>query len=235
MTQREISYILTDIEGTTSDIRFVKEVLFPYAAARLPGFIRERAEEPAVAAPLRAAAAELGCASLDLAAITAGLLGWIEQDLKKTPLKDLQGQVWRSGYLEGAFTGHLYEDAHRNLRSWAARGLRLGVYSSGSVEAQRLLFGYSDFGDLTSLLSDYFDTAVGHKREERSYQNILSSLSALGRVRDAEQVLFLSDVVEELDAARGAGMRTAELRRDQLKGAGAHPVCVDFDQVSALL
>jgi len=235
MSEPKINYILTDIEGTTSDIRYVQEASFPYATEHLPSFIQARSEEPEVAEQLTATAVELGCDPLDLTQITAGLLSWIEADLKKTPLKALQGQVWRAGYLEGDFTGHVYEDAHRNLTAWSSTGLGLGVYSSGSVEAQRLLFGHSDFGDLTPLFSDYFDTKVGHKREVSAYQNILGRLIEQGRVQSAGQVLFLSDVLEELDAAHGAGIRTAELRRDHAQSDGMHPVFHDFDQLSALL
>ena len=233
MTELNIEYILTDIEGTTSDIRFVKEVLFPYAAQRLPDYIRRHEAAPEVDQELRIAAAELGLDRADLEGLIEGLLGWIEADLKRGSLKALQGQVWRDGYESGDFTGHLYADAVTHLKGWAERGIKLGVYSSGSVEAQRLLFRYSDVGDLSALMSDHFDTRVGHKRERASYENIKRHLLERGAISSAAALLFLSDVAEELDAAAEAGFKTAELRRDAERGSGRHLCCLDFAEVSA--
>lgn len=226
-----VTYILTDIEGTTSDIRFVKEVLFPYASEHLPNYIRQYKHLPEVAPHLQVIADDLGCPFDDLESISSGLLAWIDADLKKTALKALQGQVWRHGYQRGDFTGHLYEDAYTYLKAWSKAGLTLGVYSSGSVEAQHLLFAHTDFGDLTVLFSDYFDTHVGHKREVQAYQTIAQSLISLNKINTSSEVLFLSDIVEELDAAKEAGMQTAELRRDQQDSTGRHPRYENFHQI----
>jgi len=201
--------ILTDIEGTTSSISFVKDVLFPYARQALPGFVRARGSEPQVRHWLDQVAMENGGMCQD-SMIVETLQGWIDQDRKHTALKALQGMVWEAGYRSRDFTAPVYPDAVEALRRWDEAGYTLAVYSSGSVPAQRLLFGNSDAGDLLPLFHAFFDTAVGHKREADSYRGIARSLG-----REPADVLFLSDVVEELDAARDAGMRTVLVdRRD---------------------
>ena len=189
-----IRAILTDIEGTTSSIAFVAETLFPYARQALPAYV---AAHPDAVAPLLAevAAAEPGDP-------VQTLLRWIDQDRKATPLKTLQGWIWAEGYAAGAFRGHVYPDAAQALRAWKAAGYGLYVYSSGSVEAQKLIFGHSDQGDLAPLFSGWFDTTSGPKREASSYVRIAD---AIGEPPAA--ILFLSDVQAELDAAAAAGMR----------------------------
>ena len=199
--------ILTDIEGTTSSISFVKDVLFPYARRALPAFVRARGKEPEVRKWLDIAAAENGGICSD-DVIVEMLQGWIDQDRKHTALKALQGLIWEDGYRSADFTAHIYPDAAVMLPRWHEAGHALAVYSSGSIEAQRLLFGNSDAGDLTPLFSAYFDTGVGHKRDAGSYRRIAESLG-----QAPEDILFLSDVVEELDAARDAGLRTVLIDR----------------------
>lgn len=199
--------ILTDIEGTTSSISFVKDVLFPYARRALPAFVRERGQEPEVRRWLDAVATEHGAVCSD-DTIVEILQGWIDEDRKHTVLKALQGMIWSDGYRGADFTAHIYPDAAATLRDWHADGIPLAVYSSGSVPAQKLFFGHSDAGDLTGLFEGWFDTEVGHKREAGSYTEIARRL---GRLPD--DILFLSDVVEELDAAREAGLRTVLIDR----------------------
>ncbi|RZA16575.1 MAG: acireductone synthase [Lysobacteraceae bacterium] len=199
--------ILTDIEGTTSSISFVRDVLFPYARAALPGFVREHGQEPEVRHWLDMVAAENGGICQD-EMIVETLQGMIDQDRKHTALKALQGMVWAAGYREGDFTAPLYPDVAPALRRWHAAGHPLAVYSSGSVPAQRLLFSHTDAGDLVPLFRGFFDTEVGHKRDPDAYRLIADHLD-----RRPGAVLFLSDVVEELDAAREAGMRTVLLDR----------------------
>lgn len=218
--------VLTDIEGTTSSIAFVHDVLFPYAREHLPRFVADHAEEPAIASLIDDVRREAGKAASDIDEVVAILKSWIDEDRKATPLKALQGHVWKHGYEAGDFTGHIYDDAAANLRRWASSGVGLYVYSSGSVAAQKLLFGYSDAGDLTSLFSGYFDTRIGHKKEAASYGVIVDALAA-----QPDEVLFLSDVVEELDAATTAGMRTIQLVRDDAVVTGSHPVATTFDDV----
>jgi enolase-phosphatase E1 len=201
--------ILTDIEGTTSSISFVKDVLFPYARRALPGFVAAHGDEPEVRRWLDAVAAELGGACRD-DLIVETLQGWIDQDRKHTALKALQGMVWGDGYGRADFTAHVYPDAPEALRRWHAAGHRLAVYSSGSVPAQKLLFAHTDAGDLAPLFSAWFDTEVGGKREADAYRRIVEQLGV-----PAGDIVFLSDVVEELDAARDAGLRTVLVdRRD---------------------
>ncbi|MDB6162627.1 MAG: mtnC [Xanthomonadaceae bacterium] len=199
--------ILTDIEGTTSSIAFVKDVLFPYARRELPRFVREHGDEPAVRQWLDSVATENGGICSD-DVIVETLQGWIDQDRKHTALKALQGMLWRDGYVRGDFRGHIYPDAAEALQRWHREGRRLAVFSSGSVDAQQLLFGHSEAGDLTPLFSAFFDTRIGHKREPGSYRGIAEALQD-----DPGDVVFLSDVVEELDAARDAGLRTILLDR----------------------
>jgi enolase-phosphatase E1 len=223
-----IKAIVTDIEGTTSSISFVHDVLFPYARARMAQFVREHATEPQVAAQL-AAVSEVCGSDMDLEGIIAQLLAWIDQDQKATPLKALQGMIWQQGYRDGDFHGHVYGDAYENLRKWHARGIKQYVYSSGSVQAQKLLFGHTEYGDLTTLFNGYFDTNVGAKTETQSYQRIVEQLHC-----PAEQVLFLSDIQAELDAAKAAGVRTCWLvRAAEPDVNAAHMQVADFDAVTS--
>jgi len=201
--------ILTDIEGTTSSISFVKDVLFPYARRALPAFVAARGHEPEVRKWLDQVAAESGGLCQD-AMIVETLQGWIDQDRKHTALKALQGMVWNDGYGQADFTAHVYPDAVEALRQWHAAGYSINVYSSGSVPAQQLFFGHSDAGDLRGMVSNWFDTEMGGKREAASYRRIVEALGV-----PAAQVLFLSDVVEELDAAREAGLDTVLVDRRQ--------------------
>ena len=181
--------ILTDIEGTTSSLSFVHDTLFPYARARLPGWVAQHGGD------------------LD------HLLALMDADAKDTELKDIQGRIWAEGYAAGELTGHVYPDAAQALRRWHGEGLTLAVFSSGSVAAQKLIFGHSDQGDLTSLFSGWFDTTTGPKREAMSYVLIADALG----IAPAE-VLFLSDVAAETDAAKAAGMRALLIDRENGKG-----------------
>jgi enolase-phosphatase E1 len=223
-----IRAIVTDIEGTTSSLSFVKDVLFPYARARMAAFVRERARDPDVARQLEAACREAGDPALTQEAVIEQLTVWIDQDRKITPLKALQGMIWEDGYRRGDFQGHVYEDAVRALRGWKARGLALYVYSSGSVQAQKLLFAHTGFGDLTPLFAGYFDTNVGGKLEAASYRTIAGSIGVA-----PGELLFLSDVCAELDAAASAGYRTCWLVREGVPDSGAvHPQVRDFDAIT---
>lgn len=222
-----IKVILTDIEGTTSSIDFVHQTLFPYAKAHIRKFLRDNADSEEVQQQLfEVERIEQNALSLDGAADV--LERWIAEDRKVTPLKALQGMIWRQGYEAGELKGHVYADTPEYLRAWHARGLKLYVYSSGSVEAQKLIFGYTEYGDLTPLFSGYFDTRVGGKREQASYQSIAQQIGIL-----PSQILFLSDVGEELDAARAAGLQTAQLIRDgKALPFPEHAQAQDFSKIS---
>ncbi|MDO9711647.1 acireductone synthase [Paracraurococcus lichenis] len=216
--------VLTDIEGTTTSIAFVKDRLFPFAQAALEGFLAAHGAAPAVASILddvRAAAPGQDP--------VAALRGWMAADAKVTPLKALQGLIWRQGYADGRLKGHLWPDVAACLRAWRAGGVTLAVYSSGSVEAQRDLFGHSEAGDLTPLFAGFFDTRVGAKREAPSYAAIAAALGL-----PPEEILFLSDVAEELDAARAVGLQACQLVRaaDGTVPSGRHPEEADFPGVA---
>ncbi len=222
-----IKAIVTDIEGTTSSLSFVKDVLFPYARAHLPEFVRLYRGNVEVRALLDDARALAG-AELDDEKLIAQFIDWIDHDQKITPLKSLQGLIWEAGYRQGDFKGHVYEDAARQLQAWKQAGHALYVYSSGSVHAQKLLFGHTVYGDLTPLFSGYFDTHIGGKREMASYQAIAVKIDL-----PAEQILFLSDIVEELDAAKAAGFATCWLVREQaINPAATHHQVRDFDAIT---
>ena len=200
--------IVTDIEGTTSSITFVKDVLFPYAHEAMSDFVLGHAMDPQVKPLLANVAAESGVDAGNLSAIVETLRSWILQDRKQGDLKALQGMIWEHGYTSGEFTAPVYDDALQMLQRWNDMGIPLYVYSSGSVPAQKLLFGYSEHGDLTPLFRGFFDTAVGGKREVESYRTIASDIDV-----PADEILFLSDIVQELDAAREAGWQTVLLDR----------------------
>ncbi|TNF33677.1 MAG: acireductone synthase [Gammaproteobacteria bacterium] len=225
--------ILTDIEGTTSSISFVKEVLFPYAAHYLPAYVREHADEPVVAEQLQAVRVAIKEPEADTDRVIAVLLNWIREDRKATPLKTLQGMVWKHGYQSGAYQAHVYPDAAQKLREWHAQGLPIYIYSSGSIAAQKLFFKYSGAGDLTPLFSGYFDTTTGPKQEQASYAAIVQAIGL-----PAQEILFLSDVAAELDAAKAAGLQTCWLVRPQdnpqnpaVCAQGPHPAVTSFNEI----
>lgn len=217
--------IITDIEGTTSRISFVTDILFPYAAAHLPGFIRQHQQLPAVASELTQVRKLMAEPDAGPERCITQLLAWLAADQKVTPLKTLQGMVWAEGYQSGAFTGHIYADVAAKLADWHSQGIKLYVYSSGSVAAQKLLFQHSDAGDLTPLFSGYFDTRIGAKRDVAAYAAILQQLQL-----PPHQVLFLSDVTAELDAASQLGIATIQLIREG-QSPGKHQIASDFYQV----
>ncbi len=209
-----IKAIVTDIEGTTSSISFVHDVLFPYAKLRMADFVQNAdkladSERREVDLQLDEVAQVAELPRDDIEGLIQQLINWIEEDKKVTPLKALQGLIWRQGYQQGDFVGHVYKDAADYLKQWHDKGIDLYVYSSGSVNAQKLIFGYTDFGDLTPIFKGYFDTQIGGKREVSSYQAIISEIGLPG-----DEVLFLSDIKEELEAATQAAMKTCWLIRE---------------------
>lgn len=214
--------IVTDIEGTTSSISFVHETLFPYADRHLASFV---ARQPDLARPHLDEVRQIeGAKHLDDAGCVAVLRRWIAEDRKITPLKALQGLIWAEGYAAGELTGHIYDDAAAALRAWHSAGHALHVYSSGSVAAQKLIYGHSNAGDLTGLFSGWFDTTTGPKLAPQSYTAIAA---AIGRA--PEEVLFLSDHAGEIAAARAAGLATVMVDRAE---GGPAPGCVaSFAQI----
>jgi len=222
-----IKAIITDIEGTTSSLSFVKDVLFPYAREHLADFVYKHQAEDDIKSILDDVRREVG-ANLSEQKLIEQLLEWLDKDAKITPLKSLQGLIWDAGYRQGHFQGHIYEDAVRSLKKFNQQGYLLYVYSSGSIYAQKLLFGHSDYGDLTSLFSGFFDTNIGGKKESLSYQRIAEKIDI-----SPGEILFLSDVKEELDAARLAGFETYWLVRGQTIDTQAeHSQITSFDEIN---
>lgn len=219
-----VRLILLDIEGTTLPISFVKDVLFPYSDKVMPELLREQADNPLVKVALAdIEAANPGCDPL------AQLHDWTVRDEKVAPLKSLQGLAWKTGFETGALKARLYPDVAPALEAWHKSGLRLAVYSSGSASAQRLLYGYSDAGDLTSLFEAFYDLDIGGKKIAESYREIASRAGVA-----PGEILFLSDIGAELDAAAEAGLRTCQLVRPE-DGTVAHPgvrQAADFQSVS---
>ncbi len=224
-----IRAIITDIEGTTTSDSFVHDVLFPYARRHLADHVRAHGAE--LAGLLDEVRAVEGTPSMDVATCIDTLLRWMDEDRKITPLKALQGMIWKNGYEAGDFLAHLFADTAPALRRWKAMGLALHVYSSGSVEAQRLLFAHTEEGDLTPLFSGWFDTRTGPKKEAASYARIAREIGLA-----PEQVLFLSDNPAELAAAREAGLAVIGLARPgNIFDLSAWPSARSFDDVDPVL
>lgn len=209
-----VEVVLTDIEGTTSSIAFVHDVLFPHARRHLADYVRTHEGE--LGGLLDQVRAAEGRPDLPTEGVIATLIRWIDEDRKVTPLKTLQGMIWRQGYEAGEIQGHIYADAVAGLQRWRADGLKLYVYSSGSVEAQRLIFGHTAYGDLTPWFTGFFDTTIGGKLEAGSYTNIAVAIGLMPR-----SILFLSDNPQEIAAAGRAGMQTVRLMRDEPPVDGA--------------
>jgi enolase-phosphatase E1 len=225
MKFRGIRAVLIDIEGTTSSIAFVKEDLYPYARRHIPDYVREHAG--AISGILDEVRRIEGNASLGAPQLIAVLLRWMDEDRKITPLKTLQGLVWQKGFDSGALRAPVYEDALHALKQWREGGLKIYVYSSGSVAAQRLLFSHTEQGNLTPLFSGYFDTTTGSKQEAESFRTIARSIGL-----PAETTLFLSDHTGEIEAARRAGMHAVWVDRDPLSVPTGEPDRIrSFDEI----
>ena len=239
----EIRAILLDIEGTTTPIDFVYKTLFPFASSHVQDFLRRHMQEPETAdlvgqlAVMNIEDRALGAPPwLDateeeqVASATAYVQWLIGRDSKITPLKSLQGKIWEEGFLHGELQGQVYPDVLAAFARWKSQGRVLAIFSSGSILAQQLLFAHSNAGDLSKFLEAYFDTTTGPKRDEVSYRIIAESLGI-----GARHVLFLSDAVAELDAARAAGMKTALSLRPGVHRPriAVHPEIDSFEQLFA--
>ena len=224
-----MKYILTDVEGTTTSISFVHETLFPFAKENLKRFVTaniSKTEVQDVLNQTKKTALEEDKKELNDDEACDLLLLWIKNDRKHAALKNLQGLIWEEGYTSGEIKGHIYKDVPVALKQWKDAGLTLGVYSSGSVKAQHLILEFSTEGNLRPYFSNHFDTAVGHKRETASYSNIAKLLKL-----DPADILFLSDIKEELDAARNAGMNTIQLVRQNDVVTGDHKTVTSFNEI----
>ena len=217
----EIRAILLDIEGTTTPIDFVFKTLFPFASARVEDFLRSHVQDAEIAALLEelrkshrgdvthGAPAWADGTNQERITSASRYVRWlIALDRKVTPLKTLQGRIWEEGFRSGELKGEVYPDIAPAFARWKGQGRRIAIFSSGSVLAQKLLFSHSTAGDLSFFLDGYFDTATGSKRECESYKKIAGAIGV-----QSTGILFVSDVGEELDAARTAGMQTAHSLR----------------------
>lgn len=220
-----VAAVVTDVEGTTSAIDFVHEVLFPYARDTLPTWLVAHRQDPEVAHWVEQVVAEAGLPA-DGEGVAELLQGWIDADRKHTALKALQGMIWREAFESGQFRSHVYPDAVFQLRHWHAQGLPLYVYSSGSVEAQRLYFRHTAAGDLSALFQGHFDTTTGPKRAADSYRKIAAAIGC-----EATGVLFLSDIEAELDAASEAGWQCIQIVRAGTTASDRHPNVSRLDEI----
>jgi enolase-phosphatase E1 len=205
-----VQWILTDIEGTTTEVSFVYDILFPYFRAHMDQW-KTVDSDPMNQVLEQTRVLVLEEQSINLTskeALFEQLRQWSNEDRKVTPLKTFQGMVWEQGFKSGAIKGHVYTDVKPALEQWTSMGLKLAIFSSGSIAAQKQLFGFSIEGDLTPYFSAYFDTTNGMKRDEQTYQLIVQQVNA-----PANSVLFLSDIHQELEAAHAAGLRTLQLVR----------------------
>jgi enolase-phosphatase E1 len=211
MEFKNIKFVLTDIEGTTTSVKFVYDELFPYFIRNIEQLESLKSEvnvQEAFKATVHLANKLENHRIKSVSEIISTLKRWCEEDKKITPLKTVQGIIWEKGYLNGEIKGHVYPEVLNVLENWKSQNIRMGVFSSGSVSAQKLLFGYSTSGDLTVYFENYFDTNTGGKREFETYLKISEELDI-----EAESILFLSDIPEELEAAEKAGMQTCQLVR----------------------
>jgi enolase-phosphatase E1 len=231
--------VLMDVEGTTSSIAFVHEVMFPFARQRVSRFLASRWGSPELLPCLdhlartdRAVDSRQWLAGLDVSAaqarVNATVNRLMDQDAKETGLKLLQGMIWEDGFRSGELVAHVYDDVAPCLRRWNDEGLDLRIYSSGSIQAQRLFFGHTQAGDLLPLLSGHYDTTTGPKREAASYRTIVADTG-----HQPYEVVFLSDIPAELDAAAEAGLQTCLLDRPGNASVDncQHPRVGSFDQL----
>jgi enolase-phosphatase E1 len=212
------SVILLDIEGTTTPIDFVFKTLFPFARARVMDYLRRNWDSPEVQADMaqfraeRSADASQGLnppelkgeSSSELIESAVAYIHWLmDRDRKSTPLKSIQGRIWQEGYQAGKLFSEVFDDVPPAFARWRQRNRLICIYSSGSALAQKLLFAHTAAGDLTGYIHRYFDTTIGHKIEAGSYHRIAEEL-----LLAPAEIVFISDVIAELDAARAAGMKT---------------------------
>jgi enolase-phosphatase E1 len=237
-TDTQVGSILLDIEGTTTPVDFVYKVLFPYARKRVEDFVRRNWN--ALSSDIARLAEEHGA---DLRrngqpppwnedqkedSVVAYVHWLMDQDRKSTGLKSLQGKIWQAGYEAGELRGEVFSDVPSAFARWRGQNRTICIFSSGSVLAQKLLFSNSTAGDLTPFIWRYFDTTTGPKAEPESYRKI-----ALACALSAEEILFVSDVVSELDAAESAGFKTALcVRGEARQPAGAHRTIRSLDEIA---
>ncbi len=223
--------ILLDVEGTTSAVAYVYDEMFPFARKHMRAYIGRNWHNKSFAQVVEQLAADANDKdanfSPDMLAAAAERL--MDADVKATGLKQLQGLVWEAGFRSGALVAHVYDDVAPQLKAWHQAGLGIRIYSSGSVHSQRLFFGHTVAGDLLPLVEGHYDTTTGPKREAESYRIIASDWGLA-----AEQIIFLSDIPQELAAAGEAGMKVALVNRPGNASVDDHdfPVINSFDELN---
>ena len=229
MSLTDVRAILLDVEGTTTPIAFVHDVLFGYARDHVREFLAEdsAAEDVALLREEHANDSSDAPPLTDEIESVAAYVEWlIKLDRKSTALKSLQGKIWRKGYRDGSLQSQVFADVAPAFARWRERGLRISIFSSGSVLAQQLLFAHTEAGDLTPFIESYFDTSVGKKGEAGSYRKIAEAMRLPPR-----EILFISDVVSELDAASEAGMKSILSIRPGNAHAEHDPSIHSFDEI----
>jgi enolase-phosphatase E1 len=234
-----IKCIITNIEGTTTSKDFIHHVLFKYAHDHIAEFVEHQAGDDIVESCIAEAIQTIieedkqgnddnEKDQLEPTRENAvdKLLFWIETDRNHPALKKLQEYIRERGFHEGKFKGHIYEDVPLVLEKWQKEGIKLGLFSSGSVKTQKLIFGFSESGDLTKYFDFYFDTETGPKKEVDSYRNIQQQVGA-----ETQEILFISDLEVELDAAKNAGLQSIQIVRGETKPSQKHPKANDFPEV----
>lgn len=227
--------ILLDIEGTTTPIDFVLETLFPFSKQRVGKYVETHFGS--LATEIKQLVEESSDDSTytipvdptEPGSVSSYLEYLIDENRKSTPLKSIQGTIWQEGYKSGELISRVFDDVPWALERWKSAGTSIAIFSSGSVLAQQLLFRYTDHGDLTPFISNYFDTNVGAKRDAESYDEIATALNI-----DSNEVLFCSDITQELDAARTGGMLTALVVRPgnaPVEDAGSHRIVTNFEDL----
>jgi enolase-phosphatase E1 len=236
--------ILLDIEGTTSSVSFVYDEMFPFVRRELVGFLYREWDHPDVRLACGQIARDAGHTSVEAwcgesataadqrAAVSAEVIRLMDNDVKATGLKSLQGLIWQSGFESGELQAHVYDDVAPAIKTWNIAGRDVRIYSSGSVNAQRLFFGHTICGDLLDQFQGHYDTTTGPKQEADSYRKIAHAYGFT-----ASEILFLSDVPAELNAARTAGMRTGLCVRPgnaEVSNASGHEQITDFTQIKLI-
>jgi len=226
-----ITHVIIDIEGTTSSTWFVQQVLYPYSRERFAEYLAQHRTRPDVDAMVQMVQDLAEEPTADDARVVWWLEHWLDGDQKMTPLKAFQGWIWEEGFAKSELTSQFFDDAIPTMRRWKESGLDLSIFSSGSVKAQRAWFGNTPEGSILSLFSNHFDTEnIGHKRIPDSYRKMAAELGV-----PASQIVFLSDLVAELDAAREAGWSSVGVRRDGDEywdaGVGNHLAITSFEQL----
>ena len=233
-------HLLLDIEGTTSSVSYVFEVLFPYVRERLKNFLEIQWEQKDVVRVCEQIAKDAGarsfqewCGSVsEKPARIQKVIGEINRlmdgDVKATGLKELQGLIWRDGFIGGELRAHVYPDVPLALKRWKDAGFDIRIYSSGSIEAQKLFFAHTEAGDLLKFFNGHYDTTSGSKKTAESYRTIAANIDAAPR-----DILFASDIVAELDAAEQAGVQTVLVVRSGTvpPAHGGHAVIKSFDEI----